>query len=213
MRYAAVGVALAVASCGGTVERETAGAGSGGSGADGAGAGSGTGAESGTGATSGSGAAGTGAEGTGGAGAQTGGGGGGGAANGNVAYAVTAWPGGLDHLIVMRADEDANTCIRLFIDAPTQGQFSVVAPEPWGVNAIEASEGSVDCLNGDLQSPGPGVYAIMASGSVSWDLEPGNYYPCELSLDVTADFNQAPPWLEPSVSMQAVDIKVDGGCF
>lgn len=197
------GLSFAVVACGGTVEHDRS------SGGSGAGAGTSTGAQ-GTGAT---GTGGAGATGTGGAGGATGGSGGFGASGGDVEWAVEAWPGGLDHLIVMRADEAAGFCIRMFIDAPIDGWPQVSVPEPWGLSEIAAYEGTTGCLDGTMQPPGAYFGAVSAGGVISWDLDPGDYYPCELSVDVTASFSQPPPWLPASVAMQAVDVPVDGGCF
>ena len=132
----------------------------------------------------------------------------------NIAFAAAAWPGGLDHIIIMRADLTDDTCIRVFVDAPVMGNIGVSAPSPWGVTNIQASDSSTDCL--DWMSPMAGNQAqlTMASGQVLWMLPGGvMLYPCELDVSIDATFSGVSGGLMQNELISAGNVFVDGGCF
>jgi hypothetical protein len=135
------------------------------------------------------------------------------AAQGDVVYAVAAWPGGLDHLILMRADFDAGTCTRVYLDAPAESAFDVTIPAPWGMSQAIASSAVDSCLDSTQSQAGELAWASGATGAVTWNLPPNGFYPCELSMGLTLAFDPAPAWLGPTVALAATDVPVDGGCF
>ncbi len=128
-------------------------------------------------------------------------------------YLAQAWPGGLDHIVIMRRDAAADTCVRIRVDAPTSGTFEVTAPDPWAVTGISAWASAGDCFDFATTPPGIGYTPISATGSVSWRLGSATLYPCALDVDISADYGAPTPWGPTSEAWYAQDVAVQGGCF
>lgn len=106
---------------------------------------------------------------------------------GLVSYRAVAWYGGLDHLIVMKANVSDGICTRIHAAAPTTGPFSVVMPEAWAVSHVDVGGLTGDCLdeNVPLQN-GNEVEDLL--GTISWQGAPT--IPCEVTVDVVVDFGE-----------------------
>ncbi|WP_437825975.1 hypothetical protein [Sorangium sp. So ce1153] len=128
-----------------------------------------------------------------------------------VDYAASYWPGGLDHIIVYKADPEADRCVMLFADAPVEGApegFNVALPTPWGVSRVERTDRAADCTPGTLSPTGKVVNAMGASGVLTWEIETAATLPCSLGLNVTVTFPDEPA----TVVLRATDLEVEGGC-
>ncbi len=127
-------------------------------------------------------------------------------------YAAQAWPGGLDHIIIMKQNDTAGRCLRIIADAPTTGFYNVTIPQPWGVGTIVAYHSTTNCLDGNQQPAGTPENAASATGSISFTVDPNHLYPCQLDVNVTAIFDNPPGWLDASVGLQATNVAVTG-CY
>jgi hypothetical protein len=133
---------------------------------------------------------------------------------GDYSYAAAAWPGGLDHIIIMRADNTNDTCVRVYIDAPITGSYPITTPSSWGVSQVDASASASGCLDSQSAMMGAPATTNSASGSIDWQLAAGMYYPCTLDIDVALTLQAPPPGgLDTTEMLEAVAIVVDGGCF
>ncbi|WP_437923142.1 hypothetical protein WMF37_29415 [Sorangium sp. So ce291] len=127
-----------------------------------------------------------------------------------VDYAATYWPGGLDHLIVYKADPEANRCVMLFADSPVEEAregFDVTLPAPWVVSRVERTDRAADCTPGTISPTGKAVNATGATGKLTWDIS-GTALPCSLGVNVTVTFPDEPA----TVVLRATDLAVEGGC-
>jgi hypothetical protein len=126
---------------------------------------------------------------------------------GEGTYSAYLWLGGLDHLVIAKADPVAGICVRLYLDAPMDNQpgFDLTAPASWGVSHAGLSYDLADC---EMQAPGAEAEpATGGTGSLEWDVAIGMYYPCNLTIDASIAFPSQ------SVAMVAVDVPVEGGCL
>jgi len=133
----------------------------------------------------------------------------------NIEYRANLWLGGMDHLIIARANHTADTCLRLFADwpMPNSEDFAFDTPSGWGVAHADAHQDASICF--DWEGP-PQVDTVQASGGeglIEWDLAAGNSYPCTLDIDATISFDGSPPWLDALEPMSASGVVVDDGCF
>jgi hypothetical protein len=130
-------------------------------------------------------------------------------------YAAHFWPGGLDHIIVLKAEPDTNRCVMLYADWPTENApgFDVTAPPEWGVSHAVITNQAADCAVPPMAPTGEVVDATGASGTLSWVVQPGMYAPCTLDVDVVVAFDGAPAWVPPADQLTATAVAVDGGCM
>ena len=130
-------------------------------------------------------------------------------------YSAYYWAGGLDHLIVRKADPDAGHCVMIFADAPMQNSpgYDFNAPDTWGVSHAIITDQAADCAAEPGQMMGQAVDAIGGTGTLGWTVAPGMYAPCELDVDATITFNNAPAWVPPSVILDAAGVSVEGACM
>lgn len=132
---------------------------------------------------------------------------------GRGSYAAAAWFGGLDHLIISRLDVTANQCTRIYADAPTTSLQPVAIPEPWGVSSVVQYDGVDGCLDWQSQPSAVSMEASRATGTISWVVDRGLFFPCELDVDVTGQF-AGDAWVEPTVVFAATGVAVGGdGCM
>lgn len=106
---------------------------------------------------------------------------------GTASYRAVAWYGGLDHLILMKANESDGRCVRIYADAPSSGPYSTTMPDNWAVSQIVVGELTLECLDETVplvETEG----AVDAVGSITWDGMP--VIPCELTVDVLIDFGE-----------------------
>ncbi|KYF67890.1 hypothetical protein [Sorangium cellulosum] len=127
-------------------------------------------------------------------------------------YAASYWPGGLDHVIVYKADKAADRCVMLYADATHDDApegFDVELPDTWVVSRVALAKGAADCAPGTMSPAGEAVNATGATGTLSWDIEAGSVAPCALDIDVTVTFPGEPA---PEV-LRAAGLDVAGGCL
>jgi len=133
-----------------------------------------------------------------------------------VEYRALLWLGGLDHLIVRKKDPLRDVCVTLFADWPMENApgYGMQMPDGWGVSHAMITNHAADC--DDWQAPplGDQLSADGGNGALSWQVPPGLYYPCELSLDLVLTFTSALPWVSPVEPMVADAVTIEGdGCF
>jgi len=128
-----------------------------------------------------------------------------------VEYAAVAWPGGLDHIIIMKANDTDNTCWRIYVDGPALGTYDIDAPAPWGVGQIVVSTDATNCLDWQQPLQGQVGTTFVATGDITWQVAAGMVYPCDLTIDATATFDSQPPGnLTISETFSAQSIPVVG---
>lgn len=112
---------------------------------------------------------------------------------GIASYRAVAWYGGLDHLILMKANVSDAICIRIYADAPTTSSLSIEMPEPWAVSQIHGAPLTADCLDETVPLSDPS--SLEGVGTILWRGSPT--IPCELTADVTIFLNSGfnPPEL------------------
>jgi hypothetical protein len=130
-------------------------------------------------------------------------------------YAAQLWLGGLDHLIVTKVDPVRDICVRLFADWPMDDApgFTFTMPSEWGVSRASVSNLASDCDSWDTQPAGDVVDATGGSGTISWVVPQGMYYPCELNIDATLSFAGTEPWLPATEPLTTTSLPIDGGCL
>ena len=125
-----------------------------------------------------------------------------------VAYAAFFVPGGLDRIVVRKADFDADLCTSVIFVSPMPNiQPDLFIPEMWAFQGGEIAQGTADCLvfMGSLVDP---VAAADISGSADWPV-PG---PCPGPLDIDASLIFAPglPWVPAQDPLAATDVPLQG---
>ena len=123
----------------------------------------------------------------------------------DAAYSAELWVGGLDHIIVRKADYDADTCTKLFVDAPSGNQpsFDIKVSEPWGIVGAIRSNSASDCDGNRITNPSGS--ALGGSGWLELDGGP-NGLPCKLALDVLLTFDSK----FGNVAMKSDGMAIDG---
>ncbi len=130
-------------------------------------------------------------------------------AQGNVVYSAQALPGGLDRIRIFKRDLDADRCTWVVLVAPAlPGMYPVTTPAGWSVESISISDVGAAC-----DSASPAMFgsepATSATGDVAFGMM-GAVYPCELDIDVTADFAGILPAIPPQDTLLAASIPVTG---
>lgn len=130
-------------------------------------------------------------------------------------YSAQLWLGGLDHLIIFKADTVRNVCVRLFADWPMQNApgFDFATPPEWGVSHADITNQASDCT--DWQNPPAGdvVGATGGAGILHWEVPQGLWYPCELDIDAELTFPATAPWVPDVEPLQAAAAPIVGGCM
>ncbi|EYF08457.1 hypothetical protein [Chondromyces apiculatus] len=128
-------------------------------------------------------------------------------------YSAQYWAGGLDHLIVLAADETRDLCVKVYLDAPKENApgFDITAPDGWGVSYAEVTNRAADC---DLPLPDTTttVSSTGGTGTFSWDTGPSMVAPCDVNVNAVLTFTASEPWIPGSFQLSATAIPVDGGC-
>jgi hypothetical protein len=131
----------------------------------------------------------------------------------NVTYSARLWLGGLDHLLLFKADWDRDTCLQVHLSTPTTSTpgFDVATPASWGVQGAMTTHRASDCATDFIE--GESFGATGGEGTVSWELPAGLVFPCEVSLDLALRYADPEPWILPVETMQASAVPVEDGCF
>lgn len=124
-----------------------------------------------------------------------------------VTYQATGIAGGLDRILITRADPARDLCAGLRLVWPDSGDtFDIALPPDWGVELTYLYEGAATCHD-DVILPTGAVPASSGSGAITWDSSDGSH-PALLSIDVTLMFFSALPWVPDSVDFVATDLSV-----
>lgn len=59
---------------------------------------------------------------------------------------------------------------------------------------------------------GDAFNATAGAGSVSWQVAPGMFAPCDIDVDVTLQFSGAPAWAPAADTLTATMVTVEGAC-
>lgn len=196
--------ALASSAC----DSESSGSSSSGAGGDT----SSTAGSGGAGSTSSSGGAGS-TSSSGGAGGMAGSGGAGGG-SANASYSAYYWPGGLDHILLWKADTTNNRCFEVHIAWPYTNSpgFNVTLPAMWGVVNAMVTDNAQDCAP-NANPMGQTFSATSAMGTADWMVQPGMYAPCFVDFQLSLAFAGAPGWVPPTELLDATMVTVQGGCI
>jgi hypothetical protein len=125
-----------------------------------------------------------------------------------VEYAAFFFSGGLNHVMIHRADVTNDRCTTLHLAWPggMMPDLAITAPDDYAAQNAQISEGVVDCLAG--MPMGEAVPAVAGSGAVKWMKGPMEFCPLQLDIDVTLDFAQDLPWVPAQEQLQATAIPV-----
>ncbi len=139
----------------------------------------------------------------------------GGCASPGLVYSAVLFPLDADHMILRAADPARDVCLQIFLDSPSVNApaFAFTAPATWGVDGAWISAKASDCEAGFPNSPTDPQPASNGAGSISWDVQPGMGYPCEVSFQAKLQFPGAPAWVHPVEVADAKGVKLEKGCF
>lgn len=117
------------------------------------------------------------------------------AADPNVQYAAFFVAGGLDHILIHKADFTNDRCTTLHLARPTDGDpsLAITVPDEWGPQNAGIVMGTAGCLDGMLGDFG--VAATAGAGVVAWPPDPMQLCPAAIDLDLSLDFPQDQPWV------------------
>lgn len=130
---------------------------------------------------------------------------------GNVVYTAEALVGALDRIRIFKEDLDADRCTWIVLVSPSiGGAYAVTTPEGWGVEQIDISDVGATC-----GSRSPGMFGAEAATAATGSIElgaigPTGVYPCDVTVNVTAEFAGVLPGIPASDVLDAVQIPVDG---
>ena len=130
-------------------------------------------------------------------------------AQGNVVYSAVALPGGLDRIRIFKRDLDNDRCTWVVLVSPAiAGMYPVMTPGNWSVESISISDVGMAC-----DSDNPAMFgsepATAAVGDVMFGMM-GAVYPCEVDIDVTADFAGILPGIPAQDTLTAAAVPVTG---
>jgi hypothetical protein len=128
----------------------------------------------------------------------------------DVQYAAFFFAGGLDHVMIHKADFANDRCTTLHIARPTMGDpiFAITIPDEWGPQSATVTMGTAGCLEG--MPVDPGVAATTGVGAILWPPDPMQLCPQQIDLDLTLEFPQDLPWVPAKDALQISNLPVQG---
>ena len=128
----------------------------------------------------------------------------------DVQYAAFFFAGGLDHVMIHKADFANDRCTTLHIARPTMGDpiFAITIPDEWGPQSATVTLGTIGCLEG--MPVDPGVAATTGVGAILWPPDPMQLCPQQIDLDLTLEFPQELPWVPAKDALQISNLPVQG---
>jgi hypothetical protein len=127
-------------------------------------------------------------------------------------YAAFYIAGGLDRILVRKANADADLCTSMVFVWPGPDQdppgWDVALPAMWGVQGGSIAQGVADCLV--FMAPLPGEFAVGGAGSAAWMTDPNLFCPETLDIDLTLEFAADMPWVPDQDTLQATAVPVQG---
>lgn len=126
-----------------------------------------------------------------------------------VMYAAAFFAGGLDHLLIFKANITQDRCTSLHLAWPGgrgDPNFQIATPGEWKAQNGGITDTVTGCLEGMLM--GAGVGAIGGVGEVPFEQGPQEYCPTELDIDVTLMFPPDMPGVPAEDHLQATAVPV-----
>lgn len=127
----------------------------------------------------------------------------------NADYAAFFVAGGLDRIVVRKADYDTDLCISVQFASPMNiADPAFELPDAWAYEHGEIAQGTVDCLvfMGALPDAHP---AETAMGSGSWPAV-GFCPDGTVDVDVTLNFPPGDPWVPAAATITATGLPLQG---
>src|SRR5690606_23488401 len=120
---------------------------------------------------------------------------------GDAQVAAFYVPGGLDRVVVRKADVEADLCTTIIFVWPMfDPDPNLMLPAEWGYQDASIAEGTADCLEFQGFLPNA-VMAAAAAGAASWPVMMS--CPGALDIDVALSFEGGPPWVPAQDIVQA----------
>ncbi len=129
-------------------------------------------------------------------------------------YSAGAYFGGYDHVMFRKADKVRDVCVTLHMLRPSDNSpgFAFTTPMEWGVGNASISDQAADC-DGKFQPVGNLVNATGGMGTISFNIPPGGYFPCDVSVHGTLSFPPGEPWVLTTEPLDADMVVVKDGCL
>lgn len=126
----------------------------------------------------------------------------------DVEYAAYFWAGGLDHILIHRADFVNERCATLHLARPggINPAFQISAPDEWSPVDATITDSTMGCLE-DMPM-GTSIAASGGLGMVSWPPDPNQLCPPQIDLDLVLDFPPDPPWVPAQTPMLVTALPV-----
>ncbi|WP_437733276.1 hypothetical protein [Sorangium sp. So ce1335] len=101
-------------------------------------------------------------------------------------YAAYPWPGPGD-LLVVKADREADWCVKLHVLGPpaTEPRFDVSVPEGWVLADVEITNRAADCDSPEAPRLGIRTRATGATGILWWSTDDSGLAACDVGVNVT----------------------------
>jgi hypothetical protein len=127
---------------------------------------------------------------------------------GFVEVAAIFVPGGLDRIVVRKADHDADLCTSVvFVWPMDKPDPDFMLPLDWGFQNAEIAQGAADCL----MFMGPLADAVAAQTSIGWGDWPAQpVCPGMLDIEMAFVFPQMFPWVPPQTVIHGADLPIQG---
>ncbi|WP_434423678.1 hypothetical protein [Nannocystis pusilla] len=127
---------------------------------------------------------------------------------GSLEFAAIYLPGGLDRVVVRKADHDADLCTSVVFAWPLGNDDpGLMLPPQWGFESAEIAQGAADCL----EFTGPLADAVAAETAGGWGEWPAlPACPGALAIDMAFTFAQVHPWVPAQALVQAADLPIAG---
>lgn len=107
-----------------------------------------------------------------------------------VSYNVCFSAGGLDRLVIAKANRRLGLCTRLTMVRPaTSSALNISIPYGWGVESASVSNNPADC--GSVPGSGTLIVSTRGIGAVTWNTR-GAFPPPWVSVDARVFFQSAP---------------------
>lgn len=124
-----------------------------------------------------------------------------------IEYAARYFPGGLDRLVVRKADYGPGLCTSIIFVWPGMVPRGVTLPDEWGVQSAQIGNNIDTCLDLDMPLLPNAVTADSLTGSAGW---PAPGCPATLDVDLTLTFPLSNPWTPAMDLIKAMAIPIDG---
>jgi hypothetical protein len=125
-------------------------------------------------------------------------------------YVAFYFAGGLDHLLIHKANILEDRCTIVHITHPGNQVLDITVPEMWEVQSGVISEGIEGCLAMEGMPPGTPVAADAGTGAISWRTDPMQLCPVMVDVDISLKFPQDQPWVPAEELLKISGLPVEG---